>query len=219
MELLVHVLPGCVGGNYVGLIAQGKRVVESELPAGEHLRGGVYADHGHVENPEDVGPGRGDPVINALVEAVDDRGDGDYSGDADDDAEDRQAGAQLVLPERVERQLNRCAALAVGHNDSLHQLDSSSWWEADQWSGSPDRMIFSGLRPVGFAPRRPMRCRLFVAQRLDGVEVGGFPCRIDAEGKADPARDGEPDNHPCGRQGGGQANGQEVHNPGENRAQ
>jgi hypothetical protein len=53
------------------------------------------------------------PVGDAVIEAVDDGGDGDDRGDADDDAEDGEAGAQLVCPQRIERQLDGFASLPI----------------------------------------------------------------------------------------------------------
>ena len=48
-------------------------------------------------------PKRLDAILDVAVEAVDDGGHGDHAGDADDDAEDGQGGADLARAQGVER--------------------------------------------------------------------------------------------------------------------
>ena len=70
---------------------------------------------GMMEDPEDICAQRVGEVGDAVVEPVDDRGDGDDRGDADDDAQDGQSRAQLVRPQRIEGHLDGFAGLSLRH--------------------------------------------------------------------------------------------------------
>ena len=121
-ELFIHMANFSIGGNHVGEIAQGKGIFEGELLAGDLLGGGPDADHGHVEDPENVRAHGGDPIGHAVVEAVDHRRDGDDGSDADDNAEDGETGAQFVLAQGVKRHPYRFAILPLGHGTPSRQL-------------------------------------------------------------------------------------------------
>ena len=51
-------------------------------------------------------------IGDAVVDAVDERGNGDDGGHADDDAENGEAGAQLVGAQRVQRHADGFAGVA-----------------------------------------------------------------------------------------------------------
>jgi hypothetical protein len=110
----------------VGQIAQGQRVVERQLLAVSISVVGRTPITGMWKTQKTLVPERTHPVGDAVVEAVDDRGDGDDGGDADDDAEDGEPGAQLVCPQRVERQLDGFASLSLCHGKKLSGVSMSS---------------------------------------------------------------------------------------------
>ena len=104
-----------IDGEDVGQILHGDRVFIGELLAGEHLLRGPVAEDGEAEDPVDIGAERLDQVVDVGGEAVDDRGDEDDGGDADHDAEDGEAGAQLVGAQRVQRHPDRFFGIAQPH--------------------------------------------------------------------------------------------------------
>ncbi len=130
-------LKAAVGRDDVGQGAKSEHLVEVELFAGQHLGGGAHADHGHMEYPEHVGAQRTDPVVDAIIQAADDRRDGDDGGYADDDAEDGQSRAQLVGPQRRERHLDRFACLSLRHGLLRNSCQSTVF--------SPQSLVFSSL--------------------------------------------------------------------------
>jgi len=64
-----------------------------------------------------------------------------------------------------------------------------------------------------------LRTASLVPQRLNGVEIGGFPCRIDAEKEPNSAGNTKADQHPHGRKRGRQTDRKQVDDPGEHSAQ
>ena len=100
-----------IDGEDVGQLTQGNGVFVGELLAVEHLLRGTIAEDGEAEDPVDVGAERLDQVVDVVGEAVDDRGDEDDGGDADHDAEDGEAGAQLVRAQRIRRHPHRFFAI------------------------------------------------------------------------------------------------------------
>ena len=117
-EHRLHVLKSAVGRHHVRQRAQRQHVVEVQLLAVDLLGRGAHADHRHVKDPDDVRAQRTHPIGDAVVQPVDDRGDGDDRGHADYDAQDRQPRAQLVGPEGIEGHFDGFAGLSLRHESS-----------------------------------------------------------------------------------------------------
>ena len=111
-------MPVCaVCGHDVGQGAQGQRVVEGQLFAGQHLGGGLHADHGHVEDPEDV---RSHEVIQSETRLLSPL----MTEEMVITVVTPMTMPRMVSPERslfalqrVERQLDRFAGLPFCHKD------------------------------------------------------------------------------------------------------
>ncbi|MGD0369041.1 MAG: hypothetical protein ABSA94_16420 [Acidobacteriaceae bacterium] len=54
-------------------------------------------------------------IGDAVVDAIDERRDGDDRGDADDDAENGEAGAEFIGAQGVQRHADGFAGIAEGH--------------------------------------------------------------------------------------------------------
>ncbi len=91
-----------IDGDDIRKGAHGDAVFIGELLAIELLGGGAVAEGLEAEDPEIVGAEGFDELIDIGVEPVDGRGDQDDGGDADGDAEDGEAGAQLVFAQSFE---------------------------------------------------------------------------------------------------------------------
>ena len=114
-----------IDGEDVRQIAEGDRVFVGKLAAGEHLLCGAVAEDWKAEDPEDVGAERLDEVVDVVGEAIDDRGDEDDGGDADHDAEDGEAGAQLVRAQRIHRHPHRLFSVTPPHGVLLIGYNSA----------------------------------------------------------------------------------------------
>ena len=112
---LLGVAVAAVDRHHVGKRAQRVNIVHGQLLARELLGGWADTDDRHVEDPEDIRSQRIGEVGDPVVESVDDRGNDNHRGDADDDAEDGEAGAQLVVAQRIERHLDGFAGLSLSH--------------------------------------------------------------------------------------------------------
>ena len=125
-ELRLHMLKAAIGRDDVWQRAKRDYVIEVELFAGKHFGSGTHADDGHMKYPEDIVAERTDPLLHAIVQPADDRGDGDDSRDTDDDAQDGQTRSQLVGANSLKRHLDGFAGLLSSH-------ECSSWLPAPSY--------------------------------------------------------------------------------------
>jgi hypothetical protein len=124
IELRLHMLQAPICRHHMRQRTQRRHIVERELLARQLLGGGLHADHRHMKDPDHIGAERIHKIGHAVVEAIDHRGDGNDGGHADHDAEHRQARAQLVGAQRVERHLDEFAGLTLGHCSSQFSVVS-----------------------------------------------------------------------------------------------
>jgi hypothetical protein len=91
-----------IDGKDVGKAAHGDAIVPGELFAVQLLGGGALAERLELKAPEVIGAERFYEGIDVGIEAVDGGRDEDDGRDADGDAEDGEAGTQLVLAQGLE---------------------------------------------------------------------------------------------------------------------
>ena len=99
----------------MGKGAHGDAIVTGKFFAVELLGGGALAEGLELEAPEVVGAERFYECIDIGIETVDGGGDEDDGGYADGDAEDGEAGAQLVLAQGFQRHFYGFFGVAESH--------------------------------------------------------------------------------------------------------
>jgi hypothetical protein len=100
----------------VGQLAQRHGVLVSELPAIQHLLGRAVAEHLEAKDPVHIRAERTHDCIHVAGQPINDGRDQDERSDADHDAEDGEAGAQLVFAECVEGEVHRLFCIMYTHD-------------------------------------------------------------------------------------------------------
>src|SRR5215472_15908762 len=102
---------------HVGEIPYGQSIVVSKLLAHAHFIGqAAKGKEVQVKYENHIRPDAGDQIANVIVEATPDRGDPDDHRHADHNAENSQAGTQLVAANRVGGHLDDFAEFGFAHH-------------------------------------------------------------------------------------------------------
>ena len=115
-----------IDGYDVREVAQRDCVFIAELFAIQHLLRGTVAEDLEAKDPIDIRTERLDEVVDVGGEAVDHRGDEDDGGDTDHDAEDGEAGAQLVCSQRLGRHSDCFFSVTQPHGSLLRDFRYNS---------------------------------------------------------------------------------------------
>src|SRR5579883_1045333 len=122
----VHVAHPAIGCHHMRELTDRRHIIKGQLFARQHLCRGAHSNHGHVEDPQDIGPQGVHPLLHVVVQAVDDRRNRDHRRHANHNAEDRQPGAQFIGTQRLNRHAHCFTRIRYPHSSDLNATMGSS---------------------------------------------------------------------------------------------